>query len=176
MVSVLFCVNYCHLRLCYLAHLGSINDFCLSVCLSVWLWKESPIISVDVRMVSGDKVQHGPEKTWLDFGRLELDLHDIYAMQLSVQPISRADCASCKHLAVKPRWHDATCCQTGLTTGWTTGCIVYKHPTGCQTGSTTGCSIVQPVGQPVASCKQTSNLLSNRLHNWFDNRLNRVNT
>jgi len=25
---------------------------------------------------------------------------------------------------VKPRLHDATCCQTGLTTGWTNGCIV----------------------------------------------------
>jgi len=34
---------------------------------------------------------------------------------------------------------------------------VYKHSTGCQTGLTTDCSIVQPVGQPAASCKQTSN-------------------
>jgi len=35
-----------------------------------------------------------------------------------------------------------------------------KHSTGCQTGLATGCSIVQPVGQPAASCKQTSNRLS----------------
>ena len=35
------------------------------------------------------------------------------------------------------------------------------------TNCTTGCSIVQPVGQPVASCKQTSNR--------FDYRLFRIN-
>jgi len=31
--------------------------------------------------------------------------------------------------------------------------------------------VVQPVGQPAASCKQTPNVLSNRLYNLFDNRL-----
>jgi len=45
---------------------------------------------------------------------------------------------------VKPRLHDTTCCQTGLTTGYvcihdttglTTGCIVYTA--GYQTGCTT---------------------------------------
>jgi len=29
-----------------------------------------------------------------------------------------------KHRFLKPRLHDTTCCQTGLTTGLTTGCIV----------------------------------------------------
>jgi len=31
--------------------------------------------------------------------------------------------------------------------------------------------VVRPVGQQVASCIQTSGQLSNRLYNWFDNRL-----
>ena len=48
--------------------------------------------------------------------------------------------------AFKPRLHDTTRCQTG-----------------CQYGLTTGCLIVQPVGQPSASCKQASNRLSIRL-------------
>jgi len=75
----------------------------------------------------------------------------------------------------KPRLHDTTCCQTGLTTRWmfvytiqpvvksrlTTGCIVYTA--GCQTRLTTG-------WQPVVSCKrgirnrniwQSINLLAN---------------
>jgi len=53
---------------------------------------------------------------------------------------------------------------------------VHKHPIGCQTGCTTGCSIVQqPVGQPAASCKHTSNQFLNCLYNQFDNRLYRIN-
>jgi len=60
-------------------------------------------------------------------------------------------------LILKPRLHDTTsCCQTGCHTG----CTSYN-----------GCSIVQPVGQPAASCKQISNRLSNRLSNRFYNRL-----
>jgi len=67
-------------------------------------------------------------------------------------------------IIVKPRLHDTTRCQTGLYR-------VYKHSAGCQIGLTTGCSVVEPVGQPAASCKQTSN----RLYNRFDNRLYRAN-
>jgi len=156
-VSVLFCMNFCHLRLCYLAHLGSINDFCLSVCLSVWLWNESPIISVDVRKVSGISTAWTRQESvrlWKVRARFTWYLHNatVCATNQSCRLV-----ASCKHLAVKPR----------LTTGWTTGCIVYtniqpvvkpvrqpavqlysrldnrlhranKHPTCCQTGCTTG--------------------------------------
>ena len=81
----------------------------------------------------------------------------------------------------KPRLHDTTCyqtgCQTRLTTGLTTGCIVYIA--GCQTdcttwfnnrlneqwlfvqkGCQTGCKtrfdnrLNEPVWQPVVSCKR----------------------
>ena len=38
-------------------------------------------------------------------------------------------------VAVKPRLHDTTCCQTSCETGLTTGCIVYTA--GCQSGCTT---------------------------------------
>jgi len=54
-----------------------------------------------------------------------------------------------------PRLHDATGCQTGCTTGLTT--VLNEQP---------------PLFvQPVVSCVQTFNRLSNR----FDNRLYRVN-
>jgi len=55
-----------------------------------------------------------------------------------------------------PRLHDTTSCQTGWITGWTTswttGCITFTN--------------IQPVEQPAALCKQTSNQLSNRLNVW----------
>jgi len=87
------------------------------------------------------------------------------------------------HSFFKPRLHDTTCCQTGLTTGLTNGCIVYTAS--CQTGCTTrfdnrlneqwllvqhGCQtdlatswmfvyaiqpVVKPVVQPVVSCKRS---------------------
>ena len=56
-------------------------------------------------------------------------------------------------LEFKPRLHDTTCCQTGLTTG----CIVYTNiqlvvKTGLTTGLTTGCivytAVVKLVVQP----------------------------
>jgi len=72
--------------------------------------------------------------------------------------------------SLKPHLHDATCCQTDFTSGWTAGCIVYTN--------------IQPVvklvvqlavqlysrldnRQLAASYKRTCNLLSN----LFDNRL-----
>jgi len=41
---------------------------------------------------------------------------------------------------LKPSLRDTTCCQTGLTTGWTTGCIVYTNIQPV---------VVKPVVQPV---------------------------
>jgi len=51
----------------------------------------------------------------------------------------------------------------------TTGCTY--DTAGCQT--TTGWMLVYTI-QPVVSCIQTFNLLSNRFDNRFDNRLYRV--
>ena len=89
--------------------------------------------------------------------------------------------------------HDTTGCQTGLTTGLTTDCIVYTA--GCQTGCTirfdnrfneqwlfvqhgcqTGCETGLATGLTTVGCLFTRySRLSNRLYNRFDNRLYRVN-
>ena len=92
-------------------------------------------------------------------------------------------------LSVKPRLHDTTGCQTGLTTGWmcaytilpvlkpvvTNIQLVVKpiwQPAVLWTNS--GCSfntVVKPVWQPVGCLFTRYSLLSNRLYN----RLYRVN-
>jgi len=65
-------------------------------------------------------------------------------------------------LTIKPHLHDTTCCQIGLTTS----CIVYTN--------------IQPVVKPEPVWQTVGCLfarysrLSNRLYNWFDNRLYRV--
>ena len=59
---------------------------------------------------------------------------------------------------LKSRLHDTTGCQSGLTSGWTRGCIVYTN--------------IQPVVKPVI---QPAVQLYSRLDNRFDSRLYRVN-
>ena len=64
--------------------------------------------------------------------------------------------SSLMHTMTLVYMHDTTGCQTGWTAGWTTGWMfVYTMQTGCSTA----------VEQPVASCIQTLNRLSNRLNN-----------
>ena len=64
--------------------------------------------------------------------------------------------AAVKHVVVgkTPFIHDTTRCQTGrqtyLTTGWTTGCIVYTNIQ----------KVVKPVWQPAASCKHCQPVVS----------------
>jgi len=65
------------------------------------------------------------------------------------------------HITFKPRLHDRTCCQTGLTTGW-----VYR------VYSRLSKRLYNPVWQPV---ERTVAVHSTRLSNRFDNRLYRVN-
>jgi len=56
-----------------------------------------------------------------------------------------------RYVWLKPRLHDTTCCQTGLITAWTTGCIVYTN--------------IQPVVKPVVQpAVQLYSRLENRLH------------
>jgi len=56
--------------------------------------------------------------------------------------------------SLKPRLHDTTSRQTGLTTGWTTGCMVYTNIL----------LVDKPVVQPAV-----------QLYSRLDNRLHRVN-
>jgi len=70
-------------------------------------------------------------------------------------------------LAVKPRLHDTTCCQTSCETALTTGCIVYTA--GCQTGCST--RFDNHVERTVAVC---STWLSNPLSIRYDNGLYRL--
>jgi len=62
-------------------------------------------------------------------------------------------------LSLKPHLHDTTCCQTGLTTSWTTGCIVYTNiqpvvkPVVQPDWQRVVQPFVRPVQQPVVSCK-----------------------
>jgi len=97
---------------------------------------------------------------------LKLDTHyqcswAVFMNRVNTGSVCRAllsNCQSNDNGSLKPHLHDTAGCQTGY-----------------QTGMTTGCSIVQPVGQPAASCIQTSNRLSTGCTNRFDNRLYRVN-
>jgi len=49
--------------------------------------------------------------------------------------------------------HNTICCQYGLTTGWTTGCIVYTNVQPVVN------PVVQPVWQPAVSCIRSITVL-----------------
>ena len=78
---------------------------------------------------------------------------------------------------IKPRLHDTTCCQTGLTTG----CIVYTNiqpvvkPVWLPVWQP-AVSCIQPVVKPVVQpVERTVAVRSTRLSNQIDNRLYHVN-
>jgi len=78
-------------------------------------------------------------------------------------PRASRRCTKPSSVMLKPRLHDTTCCQTGLTTGWM---FVYTIQPVVSCIQTLNCC--QPIWQPAVSCKQTSKWLSNRVDNLLD--------